>query len=108
PRPPLPTCPQPRHSPPSPYTSLFRSHGLAALDLVDVLHALAHLAPDRVLPIEEARVVEADEELRIGAVRALRPRHRGRAPHVRLDRTSGVEGRGRDRGADVRGAGRRA
>ena len=34
------------------------------------------LAPDRVLAVEEARVVEADEELAVGAVGALRTRHR--------------------------------
>src|SRR5207253_11174290 len=37
--------------------------GLAALDPVDVLHAFHDLAPDRVLLVEEAGVVEADEEL---------------------------------------------
>src|SRR3954468_23446557 len=57
---------------------------LAALDLVDVLHAFDHFAPDRVLLVEEPGVVEADEELAVGAVRALRARHRGRAAHVRL------------------------
>ena len=59
-------------------------HRLAALDLVDVLHAFDHLAPDGVLLVEEARVVEADEELAVGAVRALRARHRGGAAHMRL------------------------
>src|ERR1700730_17348520 len=34
-------------------------HRLAALDLVDVVHALGDLAPDGVLAVEEARVVEA-------------------------------------------------
>src|ERR1700737_3809532 len=57
---------------------------LAALDLVDVLHAFDHLAPDGILLVEEAGVVEADEELAVGAVRALRTRHRQRAAHMRL------------------------
>src|SRR5687767_11210248 len=35
----------------------------AALDLVDGLHAFGHLAPDRVLPVEEGSVGKADEEL---------------------------------------------
>src|SRR6188474_1691942 len=59
-------------------------HRLAALDLVDVLHALDHLAPDRVLLVEEAGVVEAEEELAVRAVRILRARHRGGAAHMRL------------------------
>ena len=48
------------------------AHGLAALDLVDVLHAGDDLAPRGVLLVKETRVVEADEELRIGAVGARR------------------------------------
>src|SRR3954453_8589103 len=36
-------------------------HGLAALDLVDVLHALGHLAPHRVLVVEGAGVGEHDK-----------------------------------------------
>ena len=42
------------------------------------------LAPDRVLAVEEAGVVEADEELRIGRVRTRRAGHRHRAAHMRL------------------------
>ena len=45
------------------------AHRLAALDLVDVLHALDHLAPGGVLAVEEGRVVEADEELAVAGVR---------------------------------------
>src|SRR5262249_22750593 len=42
---------------------------LAARDLVDILHAGDHLAPQRVLPGElPAAVAEADEELAIGTV----------------------------------------
>src|SRR5205085_2070496 len=57
---------------------------LAALDLVDIFHAVDHLAPHGVLLVEEAGVVEADEELAVGAVRRLRARHRGGAAHMRL------------------------
>ena len=45
-------------------------HRLAALDLVDVLHAFGDLAPDRVLVVEERGVVEADEELAVAGIRA--------------------------------------
>src|SRR4051812_45719214 len=59
-------------------------HGLATLDLVDVLHALGDLAPHRVLVVEEAGIVEADEELAIAGIRARGARHRGGAAHMRL------------------------
>src|SRR5271169_4912560 len=49
---------------------------LAALDLVDVVHALDHAAPDRVLAVEPGRVGKADEELAVAGIRILRPRHR--------------------------------
>src|SRR5690554_1413311 len=57
---------------------------LAALDLVDIVHAFNDLAPDSVLLVEERGVAEADEELRIGAVRALGAGHRGGAALIRL------------------------
>src|SRR5436305_10057411 len=57
---------------------------LAALDLVDVLHAFGHLAPDRVLAVEEGGVVEADEELAVAGIRARRARHRGSAADMRF------------------------
>src|SRR4051812_42386656 len=38
-------------------------HRFAALDLVDIVHALGHRAPHRVLAVEPGRLVEADEEL---------------------------------------------
>src|SRR5438067_1320062 len=41
-----------------------------------MLHAALDLAPYRVLAIEERRVGGHDEELAVGAVGALRPRHR--------------------------------
>src|SRR5271155_1624634 len=47
----------------------------AGLDLVDDVHAGDDLAEDGVLPVEEAGVAKADEELRIGRVRVARPRH---------------------------------
>src|SRR6202166_822656 len=59
-------------------------HRLAALDLVDVLHARRHLAPDRVLVVEEGGVVEADEELAVAGIRARGARHRGGAADMRL------------------------
>src|SRR5205814_5069500 len=59
-------------------------HRLAALDLVDVLHARGHLAPDRVLAVEEGGVVEADEELSVAGIRARRARHRGGAADMGL------------------------
>src|SRR6185437_13910953 len=64
---------------------------LAALDLVDVLHARDDLAPDRVFPVEEGRVGEADEELRIGRIRARGARHRHRPALVRLGVELGLE-----------------
>src|SRR5260221_6509724 len=57
---------------------------LAALDLVDVFHALGHLAPDRVLVVEERGIVEADEELAVAGIRAGGARHRSRATHMRF------------------------
>ena len=42
-----------------------------------MLHALHHLAPDRVLAVEEAAIVEADEELAVGAVGIGGAGHRG-------------------------------
>src|SRR5258707_14152693 len=60
------------------------THGLAALDLVDVFHALNHLAPDGVLVVEEARIVEANEKLAVARIRIAGARHRHRAAHGRL------------------------
>src|ERR1700716_4138051 len=51
-------------------------HRLAALDLVDVLHARRHLAPDRILVVEERGIVEAYEELAVAGIRAGGARHR--------------------------------
>src|SRR5205814_3037143 len=59
-------------------------HRLAALDLVDVLHARSDLAPDRVLVVEEGRVVEADEELAVAGIRARGAGHRGGAADMRF------------------------
>src|SRR5713101_6240497 len=64
---------------------------LATLDLVDVFHALGHLAPDRVLVVEERGIIEADEELAIAGIRAGGARHRGGAAHMRLVVEFGLE-----------------
>src|SRR6266404_8064157 len=83
-------------------------HRLAALDLVDVLHAFGHLAPDRVLAVEEGGVVEADEELAVAGIRACRARHRGGAAHMRflvefrLELLAGAAGAGAVRAAGLR------
>src|SRR5581483_6609570 len=66
-------------------------HGLAALDLVDILHARDDLAPNRVLLVEEGSVVEADEELAVAGVRACRAGHRGGAARMRLVVELGLE-----------------
>ena len=49
------------------------------------------LSPHRILTVEEAGVVEADEELRIGRIRALGARHRHGAAHMRLGVELGLE-----------------
>jgi hypothetical protein len=49
-----------------------------------MLHAFDDLAPDGILAVEEAAIVEADEELAVGAVRVLRAGHGGDAALVRL------------------------
>src|SRR5262249_6212567 len=80
-------------------------HGLAALDLVQVFHALNHLAPHSVLLVEEPGIVEADEELAVGAVGVLRARHGAHAAHVRLGIELGGEvGIARAAGAGALGA----
>src|SRR5262245_5153767 len=58
--------------------------GLSALDLVDVFHALDHLAPNRVLVIEEAGIIEADEKLAVAGIGIAGTRHRYCPAHVRL------------------------
>src|SRR3954451_4584933 len=67
------------------------AHRLAALDLVDILHALGDFPPGRILAIEEAGIVEADEELAVAGVRALGACHRDRAAHMRLAIDLGLE-----------------
>ncbi len=49
-----------------------------------MLHPALDLAPQSVLLVEEARVVEADEELAVRAVRALRAGHRASTADVAL------------------------
>src|SRR5579875_3291142 len=46
--------------------------GLAALDLIDILHARYDLSPDGILLVEKARVGKTDEELRVGGIWILR------------------------------------
>src|SRR3954468_22453100 len=83
-------------------------HRLAALDLVDVLHARRHLAPDRVLVVEEGRIVEADEELAVAGVRARGARHRGGAADMRFLVELGLQLLARSAGAGaLRAAGLR-
>src|SRR6266496_2471343 len=83
-------------------------HRLAALDLVDVFHAISHLAPDRVLAVEEGGIVEADEELAVAGIRARGARHRGGAAHMRflvefgLQLLAGTAGAGALRTAGLR------
>ncbi len=60
------------------------THGFAALDLVDIFHALGDLAPNGVLLVEEAGIIEADEKLRIRGIRILRTRHGADAADMRL------------------------
>src|SRR5437879_4204162 len=83
-------------------------HGLAALDLVDVLHPIRHLAPDRILAVEKRRIVEANEELAVGGIRARRAGHRSRAAHMwfpvelGLEFLTGAAGAGAVRAAGLR------
>src|SRR5690606_38805363 len=57
---------------------------LALGQRVDIFHAFDHFAPDGVLVVEEAGILEADEELAVRAVRILRTRHRTDAANVRF------------------------
>src|SRR5215469_6532712 len=81
---------------------------LAALDLVDVFHALNHLPPDRVLVVEKAGIVEANEKLAVTGIRIAGPRHRYRPAHMRfavefrLELLSGPTGAGSVRTARLR------
>src|SRR5579862_2576253 len=77
---------------------------LAALDLVDVFHAFDDVAPGGVLPIEEGRVVKADEELAVAGVRIGGARHRHGAAHMRLLVELGLEVLARAAGAGALGA----
>src|SRR5690606_36100390 len=57
---------------------------LALRQRVDIFHAFDHFAPYGILLVEETRVVEADEELAVCAVRVLRTRHGANAADVRF------------------------
>src|SRR6516164_5395435 len=62
---------------------------VALLDLVDIVHAGHHRAPDRVLTVKEGRGCEHNEELAVGTVWVGGPRHRDGAAHVLLVRKLG-------------------
>src|SRR4030095_16660586 len=64
---------------------------LADRQRVDIFHAALDLAPHRILIVEEARVVETDEELAVGAVRIAGARHGAGAADMRLARKLRVE-----------------
>src|SRR5262249_7355424 len=73
----------------------------AALDLVDVLHAFDHLAPDRVPVVKEARIVEANEELAVAGIGAAGACHRYSTAHVGLVVEFGLELLPRSTGASA-------
>src|SRR5690606_22890462 len=66
-------------------------HRLTTRQLVDMLHALDHLPPNGVLAVEEFRIIEADEELAVGAVRMAGARHGRCAANMRLAREFRLE-----------------
>src|SRR3954447_20234718 len=84
------------------------AHRLAALDLVDVLHALHDIAPGGVLVVEEGRIAETDEELAVAGIGIAGARHRHRTAHVRLlvelrlELLAGAAGAGAMRAAGLR------
>src|SRR6476620_5879493 len=53
-------------------------------DLVDIFHAFDHLAPNRVLVVEEAGVVKADEKLTVPGIGIAGARHRHSAADMGL------------------------
>src|SRR5262245_15537688 len=76
---------------------------LAALQAIDMLHALHHLAPDRVLAVEKVAGRKADEELAVRRVRILGACHRAGSALVRRIGELGLEiGLGRAAGAGAR------
>jgi hypothetical protein len=54
------------------------------LDLINVFHTFRHLAPDRVLLVEEAGIVENNKKLRVGRIRVLRTGHGADAANMRF------------------------
>src|SRR3546814_8625162 len=75
------------------------SSDVCSSDLIDVFHAFGDRAPDGILAVEEAGIVEADEELAVGAVRILGARHRAGAAHMRLVVELGIQLLARTAGA---------
>ena len=61
-----------------------RARWLANGQRVDMFHARNNIAPCGILLVEEAGIVEADEELAVRAVRAAAARHRTYAALMRL------------------------
>ena len=51
---------------------------------VNMFHAANDLAPDRILTVKEGRIIKADEELAVGRVRIIGPRHGAYAAHMRF------------------------
>ncbi len=58
--------------------------GVAALDLVNMLHAFNHGTHHGVLTVQKVAIGKHDEELRIGGIGVLRAGHAHRAAHERL------------------------
>ena len=56
---------------------------LTLCDSIDMLHALADRAPDRVLTVQELGIAQADEKLTVSAVRVLGASHADSATHER-------------------------
>src|SRR4029077_12686202 len=65
--------------------------GLSALDLVDGFPAFDHLAPNRVLVVEEAGVVKADEKLTVPGIGTTSACHRDRTADMGLTIEFGLE-----------------
>src|SRR5579875_57510 len=65
--------------------------GLAALDLIDILHSRYDLCPAGILLVQKARVGKTDEELRVGGIWILLAGHRAGAAHMRLGIKLGLE-----------------
>src|SRR5262249_25826855 len=65
---------------------------VALLDRIDELHALRHLAEERVLAVEEGRRLEADEELAVAGIGVVGARETDRAAQEMSLRELGLHG----------------